>query len=420
MFEHPLPNSPHTEPLTALAPIRRSAVAAPKQPTWAWLVTAFALLATIALIASMFVLDNRTNMRLDQASTDTVAYTDAVRANAAAHAGLEDATVALASYTSKLDATVAKANEYPELFSSEALGKFEAAVAAYSAEADVEPTPAELGQVDLESLDEQYRYGGESYASAAAQIAEQTLAFRTQTQQIEQRTAALQAKRDAVDASLVALASTAVELAPDANEKYPKASAEAIAMSADTLAVIASIADGGFVATADSRPTAALYSYVNAILAADASHAKTVEAERLAEETRLAEEARKAEEAKQAAALQAASSSSGSSSSSSSGGTSAPTYSGGGSKESWMAAAGIAESDWGYVDYIVTRESGWNPNAVNPSSGASGLVQALPCGKVPGSCFDPVDNLSWADGYAKSRYGSWAAAYDFWTSNHWW
>lgn len=97
-----------------------------------------------------------------------------------------------------------------------------------------------------------------------------------------------------------------------------------------------------------------------------------------------------------------------------------PLYTGGGSKEEWLTSAGIAESDWAYVDYIVNRESGWNPNAVNASSGASGLVQALPCGKVPGSCFNPVDNLKWADGYAKGRYGSWEGAYDFWVSNHWW
>ena len=97
-----------------------------------------------------------------------------------------------------------------------------------------------------------------------------------------------------------------------------------------------------------------------------------------------------------------------------------PQYTGGGSPAEWMKAAGIAENDWGYVDFIVSKESGWNPNAVNPSSGASGLVQALPCGKVPGSCFDPVDNLKWADGYAKGRYGSWSAAYAFWQSNHWW
>ncbi|WP_232531812.1 aggregation-promoting factor C-terminal-like domain-containing protein [Microbacterium halophytorum] len=114
--------------------------------------------------------------------------------------------------------------------------------------------------------------------------------------------------------------------------------------------------------------------------------------------------------------------SSGESSGDSGGGGSAPSpfYSGGGSKEEWLTAAGIAESDWGYVDYIANRESGWNPNATNPTSGACGIIQALPCSKVPGSGYDPVDNLRWANGYAIDRYGSWAAAYSFWTANHWW
>ncbi len=97
-----------------------------------------------------------------------------------------------------------------------------------------------------------------------------------------------------------------------------------------------------------------------------------------------------------------------------------PRYTGGGSKEEWMAAAGIASSDWPYVDYIVSKESGWNPNATNKSSGACGLVQALPCSKVPGNGYDPVDNLRWGNGYAVGRYGSWAGAYNFWTRNHWW
>lgn len=109
------------------------------------------------------------------------------------------------------------------------------------------------------------------------------------------------------------------------------------------------------------------------------------------------------------------------SSGSSAGGRSGPLpYSGGGAPADWMAAAGISDADMGYVDYIVSRESGWNPNATNRSSGACGLVQALPCSKVPGNGYDPVDNLRWATGYATGRYGSWARAYAFWTSNHWW
>lgn len=104
-----------------------------------------------------------------------------------------------------------------------------------------------------------------------------------------------------------------------------------------------------------------------------------------------------------------------------SGGGSGPVYyTGGGAPAEWMAAAGIDSGNWGYVDYIVSKESGWNPNATNSSSGACGLVQALPCSKVPGNGYDPIDNLRWANGYATGRYGSWAAAYDFWINNHWW
>lgn len=95
-------------------------------------------------------------------------------------------------------------------------------------------------------------------------------------------------------------------------------------------------------------------------------------------------------------------------------------YTGGGTQTEWLTAAGIASSDWGYVEYIVQKESSWNPNATNSSSGACGLVQAYPCSKVPGNGYNPVDNLRWANGYAVGRYGSWSGAYAFWTSNHWW
>lgn len=125
------------------------------------------------------------------------------------------------------------------------------------------------------------------------------------------------------------------------------------------------------------------------------------------EEEKAAEEKAKAEaEAKAKAAVTSV--------------TAPPKYSGGGAPADWMAAAGIAESDWAYVDYIANKESGWNPNATNASSGACGLIQAYPCSKVPGNGYDPVDNLRWADGYAVGRYGSWAGAYDFWIKNNWW
>lgn len=89
-----------------------------------------------------------------------------------------------------------------------------------------------------------------------------------------------------------------------------------------------------------------------------------------------------------------------------------PRYEGGGSPAEWMAAAGIAESDWGFVDYIVRHESTWNPNAINPAGGYCGLVQIAPLHGVD-NCTDPVVNLTWGNSYAMSRYGSWQAAYDF-------
>lgn len=88
-----------------------------------------------------------------------------------------------------------------------------------------------------------------------------------------------------------------------------------------------------------------------------------------------------------------------------------------GSKADWMRAAGIPESQWGYVDFIVSHESGWNPNAVNRSSGACGLGQQLPCGKWAGAWNDPVAALVAMNGYV-NRYGGWAGAVAFWQEHH--
>lgn len=100
-------------------------------------------------------------------------------------------------------------------------------------------------------------------------------------------------------------------------------------------------------------------------------------------------------------------------------------YTGSGQKTDWMRAAGIPESDWGYVDYIIQKESNWNPNSVNKNTGACGLAQAMPCSKVPGNPLDPVDNLRWANGYAHTcvsyrMYCGWEGAYSFWITHRWW
>lgn len=97
----------------------------------------------------------------------------------------------------------------------------------------------------------------------------------------------------------------------------------------------------------------------------------------------------------------------------------APPVAVSGGKEAWLIAAGIPRSEWQYVDYIVQKESGWRPDAVNKSSGACSLAQALPCSKIGGNWRDPVVALKWQYNYVKTRYGGYAGAYKFWLANKW-
>lgn len=72
---------------------------------------------------------------------------------------------------------------------------------------------------------------------------------------------------------------------------------------------------------------------------------------------------------------------------------------------------------------IVQHESGWNHTATNASSGAYGLVQALPASKMASAGSDwktnPATQISWGIGYMNERYGSPCAAWDFWQANNW-
>jgi hypothetical protein len=73
---------------------------------------------------------------------------------------------------------------------------------------------------------------------------------------------------------------------------------------------------------------------------------------------------------------------------------------------------------------IVSHESGWNYRATNPSSGAYGLVQALPGSKMSTAGADwqtnPATQIKWGLSYMNSgRYGSPCGAWSFWQANHW-
>ncbi|MFI6032896.1 transglycosylase SLT domain-containing protein [Streptomyces sp. NPDC051315] len=72
---------------------------------------------------------------------------------------------------------------------------------------------------------------------------------------------------------------------------------------------------------------------------------------------------------------------------------------------------------------IVEHESGWDIDATNASSGAYGLVQALPGSKMASAGSDwktnPKTQIKWGLDYMNERYGSPAGAWSFWQANGW-
>ncbi|KOV91619.1 hypothetical protein ADK65_34915 [Streptomyces sp. NRRL B-1140] len=72
---------------------------------------------------------------------------------------------------------------------------------------------------------------------------------------------------------------------------------------------------------------------------------------------------------------------------------------------------------------IVDHESDWNYKAVNPSSGAYGMFQALPGSKMSSVGADwrtnPATQIKWGLNYMNDRYGSPCDAWSFWQANNW-
>jgi hypothetical protein len=80
-------------------------------------------------------------------------------------------------------------------------------------------------------------------------------------------------------------------------------------------------------------------------------------------------------------------------------------------------------SEFGCLDSLWTRESGWNVHADNPSSSAYGIPQALPGSKMasagPNWESNPVTQIKWGLGYIESRYGSPCNAWGHSESHGW-
>jgi hypothetical protein len=88
-----------------------------------------------------------------------------------------------------------------------------------------------------------------------------------------------------------------------------------------------------------------------------------------------------------------------------------------------MARQMVPSGQFQCFSNIVDHESSWNYQAVNASSGAYGLFQALPGSKMSSVGSDwqtnPATQIKWGLNYMDSRYGSPCDAWAFWQNNHW-
>ena len=90
-----------------------------------------------------------------------------------------------------------------------------------------------------------------------------------------------------------------------------------------------------------------------------------------------------------------------------------------------MAATqyGWGDDQFGCLVNLWNRESGWSVNALNESSGATGIPQALPGDKMAIAGDDwqtnPATQIAWGLSYISSGYGTPCAAWNHSESNNW-
>ena len=84
---------------------------------------------------------------------------------------------------------------------------------------------------------------------------------------------------------------------------------------------------------------------------------------------------------------------------------------------------GYGSGQFDCFNNIIMRESKWDINATNPSSGAYGIPQALPGSKMATIASDwrtnPATQIIWGIEYMKDRYGSPCSAWGFKSSHGW-
>lgn len=76
-------------------------------------------------------------------------------------------------------------------------------------------------------------------------------------------------------------------------------------------------------------------------------------------------------------------------------------------------------TNWEDAADLQSRENGFNHKAINPTSGACGLSQALPCSKLPCTLGDIKCDLKWQKEYIAGSYGTVTKALQFQVKNNW-
>ena len=88
-----------------------------------------------------------------------------------------------------------------------------------------------------------------------------------------------------------------------------------------------------------------------------------------------------------------------------------------------LGSFGWSSGQFGCLQSLWNAESGWNPSASNPISGAYGIPQALPGSKMASAGPDwqtnPATQIKWGLGYIKQVYGSPCAAWSHEQSTGW-
>jgi hypothetical protein len=206
------------------------------------------------------------------------------------------------------------------------------------------------------------------------------------------------------------------------------AGATTVATIAVASGVAAAAPDGPAAKAAPSRPAAGAADVSDAArqLARDKIHLATLERDRLAAEARAAarrEARRRAAAARRAAERAAARQAQQQPAGNSASAPAAPSGSPQQIAAAMLGSFGWSSGEFGCLQSLWNAESGWNPSASNPISGAYGIPQALPGSKMASAGADwqtnPATQIKWGLGYIKQVYGSPCAAWSHEQSTGW-